>query len=73
MFHSDLCDFSDAYIIFKGTITVYAKRGANRSIDTHNRKLVLRKCAPFTSCLSKVNNILLIMLKVYCNANVSFN
>ena len=73
MLHSDLCDFSDAYIMFKRTITIYAKRGANRNIDTHNRKLVLRKCAPFTSCLSKVNNILLIMLKVYCNANVSFN
>ena len=71
MLHSDLRDFSDAYIMFKGTITVYAKRGANRNIDTHNRKLVLRKCAPFTSCLSKVNNILLKkMLKVYCNANV---
>lgn len=59
MLHSDLCDFSDAYIIFKGTITVDAKRGANRNIDIHNRKLVLRKCVPFTSCLSKVNNILL--------------
>ena len=34
MSRSDLCDFSNAYIVVKGVITVYARRGPNRNIDT---------------------------------------
>ena len=44
---SDLCDFSDPYNVIKGTITVYAKRGKNRNIDTCNRKLVFKICVAF--------------------------
>ena len=47
MLRSDLCDYGDAYIIIKGTIT----------IDKHNRKLILKNNAPFTSCISKINNV----------------
>lgn len=42
---SDLCDFSASYNVAEGTITVYAKRGENRNIDTCNRKLVFKICA----------------------------
>ena len=34
MSRSDLCDFSNAYIVVKGVITVGASRGPNRSVDT---------------------------------------
>ena len=52
---SDLCDYSDAYIVFEGDITV---EGANDR-DKHNRNLVLKNNASFTSYISKINNTLI--------------
>ena len=54
MLRSDLCDFSDAYIVVKGTITVTNPNDAN-----YNKKLALKNNAPFTSCISKINNTLI--------------
>ena len=51
---SDLCDFSDAYIVVKGTITVTNPNDAN-----YKNKLVLKNDALFTSCISKINNTLI--------------
>ena len=59
MLGSDLWDFSDAYIVVKGTITLFKTGGENRNINAYNRKLVLKNCAPFTSCISKINNNLI--------------
>ena len=55
MLQSDLWDCSDAYIIVEGTINVeaYTKR------DRKNRDFVLKSNAPFISCISKINNVLL--------------
>ena len=47
MLISDLCDYSDAYIVVKGTIT--AEGAENR--DKYNRNLVLKYNAPFISCI----------------------
>ena len=55
MIRSELCDYSDAYIVVKGTITV---EGAE-NIDKHNRNLLLKNNAPFISCISKINNTLI--------------
>ena len=33
MLRSDLCDFSDAYIVVKGEITVAGKRNSSKKID----------------------------------------
>ena len=53
MLKSDLCDYSDAYIVVKGTITVtYTK------LDAYYRKLTFKNNAPFISCFSKINNTL---------------
>ena len=52
MLRSDLCDFSDAYIAVKGTVTV--KR--NNAAKTRNKKLIFKSNAPFRSCISKINN-----------------
>ena len=49
-----LCDFSDVYIIVKGTITVTGT--SNRSRKT--RPLAFENNAPFISCISKINNML---------------
>ena len=56
MLRSDLCDFSDAYIVVKGDITL--KKTNRRFIDLRNRFLVCKNNAPFTNCISKINNVL---------------
>ena len=40
MLRSDLCDYSDAYILINGTITVTADAGANNIRDKKNRPLI---------------------------------
>ena len=49
---SNLCDYSDVYILVKGTITVTGNHPRNRQ----NRPLILKNNAPFISCKSKINN-----------------
>ena len=51
MLRSDLCDYTDAYIVVKGIITV---EGADNR-DRKNRVVVLKNNAPFISCISKIN------------------
>ena len=45
---SNLCDYSDAYILVKGTITVMAP-GANNIRDKRNKPLILKNNAAFVS------------------------
>ena len=52
MLISDLCAYSDAYIVIKGRITV---EGDNDD-KTRNKELVFKNNAPFRSCISKINN-----------------
>ena len=54
MLRSDLCDFSDAYIVVKGTITV-----TNPANNAYDKKLTFKNNAPFVSCVSKINNTLI--------------
>ena len=58
MLRSDLCDFSDAYVVVKGTITL-TKTDGRGFIDTTNRLLSFKNNAPFINCISKINNILI--------------
>ena len=58
MLRSDLCDFSDVYIIIKGDATL--TNATNRDfIDVRNRFLAFKNNAPFTNCISKINNVLI--------------
>ena len=50
MLRSDLCDFSDAYIVVKGNITV-----TNPDNDAYDKKLTFKNNAPLTSCILKIN------------------
>ena len=45
MVRSDLCDYSDAYIVVKGTITFEG----NNIAETRNKKLIFKSNAPFRS------------------------
>ena len=58
MLKSSLCDYSDAYVLVKGTITI-AGAGANeaaRQADERNKVVIFKNCAPFTNCISEINN-----------------
>ena len=63
MLRSDLCDFSDAYIVVKGTITL-TKTDGRGFIDIRNRFLAFKNNAPFINCISKVNNVLIDKQKI---------
>ena len=52
MLKSDLCNFSDAYIVIKGDITVGAPNNAKR-----NRAVTFKNNAPFINCISKINGV----------------
>ena len=52
MLRSDLCDYSDAYIVVKGTITVTDPDNAKR-----NKSVALKNNAPFINCISKINGV----------------
>ena len=57
MLRSNLYDYSDAYILVKGTITVNGVvNGVENEILRRNRPLILKHNAPFVSCMTKINN-----------------
>ena len=58
MLRSDLCDFCDADIVVKGIITL-TKTDGRGFIDVRNRFLAFKNNAPFTNCISKINNVLI--------------
>ena len=56
MLKSSLCDYGDAYILVKGTITVNNTVAADADANNINKKLIFKNCAPFTNCISEINN-----------------
>ena len=56
MLKSSLCDYSDAYILVKGTISVNNTAAAGAAANNINKKVIFKNCAPFTNCISKINN-----------------
>ena len=62
MLRSNLCDYSDAYILVKGTITVTApgvNNNTNNIRDKRNRPVILKNIAPFVSCITRINGELI--------------
>ena len=55
MLRSDLCDYSNAYIVVKGTIIVEGTNDAKK----RNKKLTFKNNAPFRLCILKINNTLI--------------
>ena len=56
MLKSSLCDYSDAYILVKGTIAVNNTAAADANANNTNKKVVFKHCALFTNCISERNN-----------------
>ena len=55
MLRSSLCDYSDAYILIKGNIVVN-NTGTAEAPTSRDKKVIFKNCAPFTNCISKINN-----------------
>ena len=55
MLRSSLCDYSDVYILVKGTIKVTG----NHPRDRQNRPLILKNNAPFVLCITRINGELI--------------
>ena len=53
---SSLCDYSDAYILVKGTITVNNTAAAGAAANNTNKKVIFKKCAPLISAINEINN-----------------
>ena len=62
MLRSNLCDYSDAYILVKVSITMTipgANNNANNIRDKRNRPLILKNNAPFVPCITRINGQLI--------------
>ena len=57
MLRSNLCDYADAYILVKGTITITDEGDddAAKQLDEGNKGVIFKNCAPFTKFISKTN------------------
>ena len=59
MVRSDLCNYSDAYILVSGAITITGAGDDDNGKRTYKRKkgVIYKNCAPFTNSISSINNI----------------
>ena len=51
MLRSSSCDYSHAYILVKGNISV-----DNTAANNINKKIIFKNCSPFTNCINKINS-----------------
>ena len=69
---SSLCDYEDAFILVKGTITITGNAGAEPNPDVprtaaqllearqtgeRDKGVLFKNCASFTKCIRRINNI----------------
>ena len=56
MLSSSLCNYSDTYILVKGNISVNNTVAADADANNTDKKVIFKNCAPFTDCITKINN-----------------
>ena len=58
MLRSNLCDYADSYVLVKGTITITGEGAdaAARQADERDKGVTFKNCAPFSKCISRINN-----------------
>ena len=58
MLRSTLCDYADACKLVKGTITITGAGNddATKQADERGKGVTFKNCAPFTKCISRINN-----------------
>ena len=57
MLRSSLCDYSDTYITVKGNTQVNNTVADGAAANNTNKKVIFKNSAPYTNCISKINNI----------------
>ena len=66
MSRSSLCDYSDAYIHAKGTVTIPNTRTAAAAADNRNKNVIFKNCATFTNCISEIHKqMMMLMIQMY--------
>ena len=62
MLKSSFCDYSDAYILVKGTITVNNTAAACADANNTNKKVILKNCAPFKNVTGEITMLKALIL-----------
>ena len=52
-----MCDCSGVHILVRGTIAVDDTSAESAAANNINKKVIFKNCAPFTNCISEINNI----------------
>ena len=58
MLKSSFCDYSDAYILVKGQITITGAGddAAAEQTDGRSKSVAFKNCVSFTNCINEINN-----------------
>ena len=56
MIKSNLCDYSDAYILVKGNMSVENMAPAGAAANNNHKNVIFKICIPFTDCIIEINN-----------------
>ena len=58
MLRSNLCDYADAYMLVKGTITIagVGEDNAEKWLDEGDKGVIFKIYVPFTKFISRINN-----------------
>ena len=51
MLKANLCDYSGAYILVKGTMSDANMAGERAAANNSNKKVLCKNCFPFTDCI----------------------
>ena len=56
MLRSNLCDYSDAYILVKRTMKIPNTAAAGAAVNDSNKKVTFKNFALFTDCITEISN-----------------
>ena len=56
MLRSNLCDYSDAYILVKRTMKIPNTAAAGAAVNDSNKKVTFKNFAPFTDYITEISN-----------------
>ena len=55
MLRSSLFDYRDAYKLVKGNMSFNNTGSGDADANNTKKQVILKNCAPFTDCISKIN------------------